>query len=124
VTIGALLSVLQRTSSVHLAERHLGMDLMDDSLLGRCHQLVDFHELLLQSPARGTDPNATAINVKSARLFAIKQRTELEVVLSTVAPHNPQREDLEAALAGLWRYRLRLAEQLQTITESVGQIGE
>jgi hypothetical protein len=46
------------------------MNLMNDLLLRRCHEAVDFQQLLPESPALRTDPNATATNMELARLFA------------------------------------------------------
>jgi hypothetical protein len=75
LSVGALLSVVQMSSSVHLAERYLGMDLANDSLLHRCHESVDFQELLPKSPGLHTDPNSTAIDTELARLLSVVNLT-------------------------------------------------
>ena len=53
---GVFFAVSERAPSSHLTERHFGMDFMEDSLLDRCHEFVNFQQLLLQSPALHTIP--------------------------------------------------------------------
>jgi hypothetical protein len=48
----------------------LGMDLMDDSLLCRCHEAVDFQELRSEPPRKHTDPNSTTLETALTRPFS------------------------------------------------------